>query len=159
MVFLDTQVGLKMNTSISLSDYDRWHDWARRLVFMASIHVDQSSEWGQSDCFMRCGEAMMAVIGTNPFAEFRGSYSTEKGAVKLMKKHGCSGMGEVFEKVGNLRPINRLQAIRGDVGVVVVQDVEQGGYFTEQGLAVAQKQGMKFFDVTDVVKAYQVGIR
>lgn len=148
-----------MNTLISLSDYDRWQDWARRLVFMASIHVDQPSEWGQSDCFMRCGEAMMAVIGTNPFAEFRGKYSTEAGAAKLMKKHNCVGMGDVFEKVGNLRPINPLQAIRGDMGVVVVQGVEQGGYFTELGLAVAQKQGMKFFDVTDVVKAFQVGMR
>lgn len=148
-----------MNSSISLSDYDRWQDWSRRLVFMASIHITQPSEWGKSDCFMRCGEAMMAVIGTNPFSEFREKYSTEAGAAKLMKKYKCAGMGDVFEKVGNLRTINPLQAIRGDLGVVLVQGVEQGGYYTEQGLAVAQKEGMKFFDVTDVVKAFQVGIR
>lgn len=101
----------------------------------------------------------MATIGTNPFSQFRDQYSTEAGAAKTMRKNGCETITDIFEKFVGLRGINPLQAIRGDIGIVLVQDTEHCGYFTELGLAVAQKQGMTFFDVTDVVKAFQVGIR
>lgn len=143
---------------MSLSDVERHPDWSRRLAEISTVHQSAPPpEWGKSDCLMVVGEAILAVAKENPFEKFRHKYKTEKAAAKLMLKHGCSNVQEVFEIFLGLTESSRLQARRGDVGIVMIQDQPHAGYVTNDGLSVRQPHGMVTFPLTEMVKAYRIG--
>lgn len=144
--------------SISISAYNRLWDWDFRLAETITAHVEIKPDWGVSDCLMACGDVMESVTGTNPLSKFRNKYTTEHGAAKLMKRHKCDDVDEVFEKYLGLTPVNRLQAHRGDVGVVLVDGQPTAGFYTNLGFAVKSPSGLSYFPITDVVTAYKVGV-
>lgn len=146
-----------MNSSIS--NFDRLPDWDLRLADVTTGHVDIAPEWGLSDCLLTAADAIYAVVGTDPLAEFRAKYTTEQGAAKLMLKNKCADVEEVFEKYLGLTSVGRLSARRGDVGVIIINDQPTAGYFMELGFAVKQPNGLSYFPITDVKTAFQIGRR
>lgn len=141
----------------SISNFDRLPDWDTRLADLSTVQLEVAPEWGSTDCLLTVGEAMEAVTGTNPLAKFKGKYTTEQGAAKLMRRHKCKTVEDVFEKYLKLIPVGRLSARRGDVGVMVIQGQLAAGYFTNHGFAVKQESGLGFFPVTEVKTAFRVG--
>ncbi|WP_432475261.1 DUF6950 family protein [Brucella anthropi] len=144
-----------MNSSKSNSA--RVPGWDRALEDLATAHVSITPEWGVSDCLMTAADAIEAVIGENPLAEFRGKYKTEAGAARKMRANGCENVKGVFENYLKLEPINRLAARRGDVGVMLINEEYVAGFICGSGFAVKQLHGLTFFPVTDIEQAYRVG--
>ncbi|ERI13515.1 hypothetical protein O206_08585 [Ochrobactrum sp. EGD-AQ16] len=79
---------------------------------LATAHVSIAPEWGVSDCLMTAADAIKAVTGEDPLAEFRGKYKTEAGAARKMRANGCENVKDVFETYLQLEPVNRLSARR-----------------------------------------------
>ncbi len=146
----------KMKTSIS--NCKRHDNWPMRLVECTEAHIESFPDWGVSDCLMMAADAMFAVTGTDPLSKFRGKYTTEQGAAKLMLKNGCENVEDVFEKYLGMEPMGRFSFRRGDVGTIEISGGIAAGYFTEQGFAVKQESGLRFFDVTEVRSVFKVGI-
>lgn len=144
-----------MNSSKSNSA--RVAGWDRALEDLATAHVSIIPEWGISDCLMTAADAIEAVIGENPLAEFRGKYKTEAGAARKMRANGCENVKDVLETYLELEPVNRLSARRGDVGVMMINDEYVAGFICGSGFAVKQPAGLAFFPVTDIEQAYRVG--
>ena len=144
-----------MNSSKSNSA--RVQGWDRALEDIATAHVSITPEWGVSDCLMTAANAIEAVIGENPLAEFRGKYKNEAGAARKMRANGCENVKDVFETYLQLEPVNRLSARRGDVGVMLINDEYVAGFICGSGFAVKQPVGLTFFPVTEIEQAYRVG--
>lgn len=73
--------------------------------------------YGEWDCCLFVADWIKARTGRDPAAGWRGTYSTEKGAAKLLRRRG--GIVRHFALVAaehGLRPVAR--AAEGDVGVL-----------------------------------------
>lgn len=145
-----------MNSSIS--NLVRLDSWDNRLEDIASTHASILPEWGASDCLMAVGEAIQAVVGNNPFEQFHKKYRTEAGAAKLMRRHGCENVKQVFETFLGLEPVNRFSARRGDVGVMMLNDEYVSGFICSYGFAIKQPHGIAFYPVSEIEQAYKVGV-
>lgn len=143
--------------SSSKSNSARVQGWDRALEDIATAHVSITPEWGISDCLMTAADAIEAVIGEHPLAEFRGKYKTEAGAARKMRANGCESVKDVFETYLQLELVNRLSARRGDVGVMLINDEYVAGFICGSGFAVKQPHGLTFFPVTEIEQAYRVG--
>ena len=129
--------------------------WERRLALVTEKHIALPGEWGVSDCGLTVGEAVEAVTGTNPLAEFVGRYKTELGAARHMKRKGWNDMADVLASF--FPETGRLMARRGDVGAVMQGGALTAGYVCEYGFAAKGPRGLIFHDLTEIVTAYRVG--
>lgn len=148
-----------LDKGLTCSDLERHPDWSRRLIDIASVHSRQQAVWGQTDCLMVVGEVIQAVVGVNPLERFRGKYSTELGAAKVLRQNECENVLDVFADFLTLTETNRFQMLRGDVGVVLIQDQYHAGYILNDGIQVKQSEGMITLPLDQIQKAFQIGRR
>jgi hypothetical protein len=67
----------------------RNRDWTTRLHDVIKAALGRPFSWGEFDCCLFAAECAVAVCNTDPAAEYRGKYTTETGAKRLLKKnHG-----------------------------------------------------------------------
>ena len=135
--------------------FERLPDWERRLARVVEHHLHLPGEWGASDCGMTVGEAIEAVTGVNPLAQFLGKYTTELGAARIMKRKGWTDMGDVLASF--FEPCGRLSAQRGDVGNVTQGGALTAGFMTDLGFAAKGPHGLVFHSQVDLVAAFKVG--
>ncbi len=133
----------------------RLPDWERRLARVVERHLDTPAEWGVSDCLLTVADVVEAVTGTDPAANERGTYSTEAGAAKVMRRRKCADVEAVLAKL--FPPVGRLSASRGDVGVIDRDGELVAGFVTERGFAVKDEAGLVFFPQTAIRSAFKVG--
>lgn len=134
---------------------NRLPDWERRLALVTERHLDTPGAWGVADCLLTVADAVDAVTGTDPAAKIRGTYSSELGAAKLMRRRKCTDVEAVLAKL--FAPVGRLMAQRGDVGVVERDGELAAGFITERGLAVKVETGLTFYPQTEIKSAFKVG--
>ena len=99
----------------------RFQDWPSRLNEFFRISVDREFKWGEHDCCLFACDAILALTGVDPGKEFRGIYTTEAGAFRLMKKKCGGGLKEMATKVAavvGLEEIPLKFAQRGDVALI-----------------------------------------
>lgn len=67
----------------------RNRDWTTRLHDTIKAAIERPFSWGEYDCCLFAADCSLAVCGKDPAAEYRGKYTTEVGAKRLLKKqHG-----------------------------------------------------------------------
>lgn len=67
----------------------RTRDWTTQLANMIKAATERPFSWGEFDCCLFAADCAVAVCGTDPAALYRGRYTTEMGAKRLLKKiHG-----------------------------------------------------------------------
>ncbi len=72
---------------------------------------------GGDDCLMFCASWVAHVTGTDPVAEFRGTYSTAEEAAALIASHG--GIIALVDTVAARSGIKRTRDPRnGDIGII-----------------------------------------
>lgn len=90
--------------------------WEDALYGAIEAAAKRPFEWGAHDCTMAAADVVAAVTGVDPMAEFRGRYTSSRGAAKLINSLGLADLHECvslrFEEV----PIGFAQ--RGDVVAV-----------------------------------------
>lgn len=66
------------------------------------------------DCARYAGAGVEAVFGVNPLADFSSEWTTQRGARRVLARHG--GMAAAVSEV--MAAIDLTQAARGDVGML-----------------------------------------
>jgi len=140
----------------SLSQTTRSPDWDRRLARVTEKHLALPGEWGTADCGLTVSDAVLAVIGNDFLGEFRGSYTTEIGAARIMRKKGWETMEDVLAAHFDKMP--RLLARRGNLVIVERAGALCAGYICEYGAAVKTDSGLTFVPQTEIRSAWQVGV-
>lgn len=98
----------------------RYRDWTTRLQQTIKAASERPFSWGEFDCCTFAADCCVAICGVDPAADYRGRYTTELGAKRVLRNtHGSleAAWDASFKRV----PINLRQ--RGDV---VMFDSENG---------------------------------
>ncbi|ASN67554.1 hypothetical protein 9F7_6 [uncultured Caudovirales phage] len=67
----------------------RYRDWTTRLSEVIKAALERPFSWGEFDCCLFAADCAVAVCGTDPAESYRGTYKTEAGAKRALKKrHG-----------------------------------------------------------------------
>lgn len=67
----------------------RNRDWTTRLHDVIRAAHGRPFSWGEFDCCTFAADCAVALCSTDPAAAYRGKYSTQAGALRLLKKnHG-----------------------------------------------------------------------
>lgn len=67
----------------------RYRDWTTRLSEVIKAALERPFSWGEFDCCLFAADCAVAVCGTDPAEAYRGTYKTEAGAKRALKRrHG-----------------------------------------------------------------------
>lgn len=61
-------------------------NWTARLAEVFAMAEGKPFAWGENDCCLFAADCCLAIAGKDPAAEFRGTYKTEAGAKRAIKK-------------------------------------------------------------------------
>ena len=82
--------------------------------------------WGSWDCCLFAADAVQVQTGIDYAADYRGSYRTELGAARLLKRHGHDSIRDaITAQLGE--PLPATLCHRGDVVLVEHNGVEAAG--------------------------------
>ncbi|MGE8366993.1 DUF6950 family protein [Cupriavidus sp.] len=131
----------------------RFEDWPTRLAEFIEVRRERDFSWGESDCCLFVCDAIEAMTGSDPGARWRGLYTTEKGARRVLRDNG--GVDGIATMVlGPAMP--PALAGRGDVALI---DTPYGDALSVclGGLIAAQGQaGIEFMDMDKAKAAWKV---
>ncbi|NIF15624.1 hypothetical protein [Pantoea sp. Cy-639] len=92
----------------------RNRDWTTQLANTIKAATERPFSWGEFDCCLFAADCAVAVCKTDPAELYRGRYTTETGAKRLLKKvHGSleAAWDTCFQRV------NPAFIQRGDVAM------------------------------------------
>lgn len=127
--------------------------WPTRLAKFIEARQERAFCWGDSDCCLFVCDAINAMTGTDPGARWRGLYSSEKGARRVLRDNG--GVAGIATLVLG-QPVPALLAGRGDVVLIDTPHGEAlalclGGLIAAQGQA-----GIEFQQIAAAKAAWKV---
>lgn len=97
----------------------RLEGWELRLAALLSEARNRPFEWGAHDCMLFAADAVVALTGRDPAAEYRGAYDSALGASRIadpfggyagLIDHCLAGIGS---RLGNMK-----FAQRGDIALI-----------------------------------------
>ena len=135
----------------------RHEDWEERLSAHFSETPTCVQRWGVDDCALRACDAIQAITGIDLAAEFRGKYSTEIGATRVIKKFCGGGLEQLAIKVATqygLKEVPPFCAQRGDV-VLLDADHPSLGIVSLDGWTV--KTTGEGYTLRNCKRAWRVG--
>lgn len=143
----------------------RLPNWRARLEqFIDQVERD-GFDYGPADCGPNwAGRAVEAVLGIDPAAPYRGRYTTELGALRLMRRAGHQNLGDMvgallLEATGTETEIHPSQARLGDLMAVP----DAGGFGCSLGICngerilVRRRDGKGTLDRLAAVRAWRLG--
>lgn len=86
----------------------RFEHWETRLGAIVEMYARRPFEWGRYDCVLFAADCTWALTQKDPAAPWRGAYSDEAGAARLIAEAGglsrlvetaLSGIGLVCDRV------------------------------------------------------------
>ena len=98
----------------------RYEDWEARLDAFFTETQTCAQEWGKDDCAMRACNAVLAITGVDLAEPFRGTYATELGAARAIKKFCGGGLEQLADKVAKQHGIDECPVFRARRGDVVL---------------------------------------
>lgn len=106
---------------------NRLPNWDVRLAALIESRRNTPFEWGTHDCAMFAMDAVVAVTGRDPGAQWRGSYEDEDGAAMVLDGAPLSlFMAGVMKAFGS-EPAEVSMAQRGDFVIVDIGNQEMCG--------------------------------
>jgi len=78
----------------------RREDWAERLVELVEARRDTPFEWGSHDCALFAADCVVAMTGVDHAADFRGAYTSARGAMDALGQRGLDGLlDDIFPRI------------------------------------------------------------
>jgi hypothetical protein len=135
----------------------RVQDWPERLAAFIEGRRHAPFAWGTHDCAMFGGSAIEAQIGTDPFAAFRGRYTTEEEADAITSPAGGfeALLAATLAEFGAAECPPAL-AQRGDVGMVRVGNTEALGVIMGGLVAVPGPDRLAFVPPSRIYRAWAI---
>lgn len=66
----------------------RLPDWPTRLAEFVEARRERAFSWGSADCCLFVCDGIEAITGSDPAVRWRGLYSSEKGARRILRDNG-----------------------------------------------------------------------
>lgn len=130
----------------------RLPDWQSRLQALVSARLCAPFAWGSNDCCLFACDAALALTGSDPAAKERGTYTTERGAARLLAKlGGVRGIGAA--RFGE--EIAPALAQVGDIGVVMAGGRESLAVCGGQHWTAPGEQGLEVLPIDAAVVAWR----
>lgn len=115
----------------------RVEDWEIRLALAMDFHFKAMTEFGVSDCYIVCADAVAACLDKEPFEGVRGSYNSEIGAAKILNKRGFKTVSDAWASLFD--QVSPLHAQRGDICVFETDDGLAGAPIVSGGALMKVK--------------------
>lgn len=131
----------------------RLDDWPTRLAEFIEARRERAFSRGVSDCCMFVADAIEAMTGNDPAARWRGLYSTDKGAYRLLRDNG-GVVGLCSLVLGS--PIPSALAGRGDVVLIDAPEGEALAICLGGIIAAQSSKGVIFLPATAAKAAWKV---
>jgi hypothetical protein len=104
---------------------NRLPNWEAALLAWQKTAATRTFAWGTFDCALAACDAVMAQTGVDPGQKFRGTYSTEAEALKLLGPEGLGGFAAAVAREFGMAEAAPKFAHRGDL--VLVDNGQPGG--------------------------------
>lgn len=145
----------------------RYHDWTTKLRDEIRTH-NRPFSYGENDCCTFVCDCILAMTGTDVYADFRGKYHDLKTSLLAMKSvcgsASIEAVAEYVTKQHNMKEVPVLFAQRGDVLLLPVSenpnDLALGiVYFDGINAAVVGEKGLMRIPYHKTAKrAWRVGL-
>jgi len=93
-------------------------DWDVRLGMAIDAAARREFGWGRHDCALAACSIVQAITGTDPAAQFRGRYTTARGALRALRSAGYDDLeaaAAALAEEHGFREIAPALAQRGDL--------------------------------------------
>ncbi len=147
-------------TRVASTGPARREDWPERLAALVAERLRARFRWGRHDCVSFACDAVLALTGADPLAEFRGGYADEAGAEAILVAHG-PGLQAFCERLlgrfgcGSVAP--PLLAQRGDLALVPSgNELTMGVVLGAEGVAAPGLRGLVFAPLGTAARAWSV---
>ena len=128
----------------------RVEHWPEALAEFIESRRITPFQWGKTDCTLFAADAVEAITGVDPAAQYRGNYSDHKGALRLIKDAGS------LSALVPLDSIPPLLAGRGDVVLLDMEGSEALGVHLGRAIAAQGPDGLVFLPVDTIEAAWRV---
>lgn len=136
----------------------RAQGWEAKLRVAVEAYRGKAFSWGSSDCLLFAASCVEALIGTDPAAQYRGTYSDAAGALAILKG---LGVADAVSLLGaRYSQIAKGQACRGDLAVITEPSADDplGAIGVVLGPIVAGygAKGLQFVSLATITRAFKV---
>lgn len=138
----------------------RLPDWRARLAAEMDAIRATPFVWGSHDCLTGLmGRTVAAITGADVVAPWRGRYTTQTGALRVLRRDGFADLGELAATL--LPALEHPSMARvGDVLAIPSEDafgVGLGLCDGERAFMLGEAAGLMTIDRVHAVRAWQVG--
>lgn len=139
---------------------NRLPDWRARLAAEMTIIRATPFAWGEHDCLVGLiGSAVTAMTGEDPVAPWRGRYTTQAGALRVLRRDGFSDLADLAATL--LPPLDHPSEARvGDVMAIPSGDAFGHGLGLVDGervFVLGEAMGLMTVDRASATRAWRVG--
>lgn len=134
----------------------RLPDWDVRLAAFIEARRNMPFAWGTNDCAMFAGDAVIAITGRDPFADWRGTYECEDSGAMVQ---GGAPLGFIVDgalRAFGAQPAEVCMAQRGDIVMVDVGNQEACGVCLGGGVAVPGIDRLRFVRASLIRQAWAI---
>lgn len=140
------------------SELTRLPDWRRRFEETIDEIKARPFSWASHECGTGLvGRLVLAMTGTDCAAQYRGTYDSAAGALRVMREAGFENVGDM---VAAILPEVHISAARlGDIAAVP-DDTPFGyalGVVNGERIFVLKEDGIGTVDLLDATRAFKVG--
>jgi len=135
----------------------RYPDWPELLNRAAAERRSIPFQWGTNDCVSSASTIIASYTGTDIMKNFRGTYSSALGAVRLFKQHG--GFLELVNQVcgeHGVIEVPRRSAGRGDLSAFVFDGRLTLAVLNGFGAWAPSKDGLVNIPLNTIIKSWRI---
>ncbi|NEI70950.1 hypothetical protein GR212_15305 [Rhizobium lusitanum] len=136
----------------------RVDDWRRRFAEEIDRMWRTPFNWDGHDCVVGlAGNMALAITGVDCAAEYRGTYKTAAGALKVMRAAGFENIGDMVASF--LPEVHPSLAHVGDIAAIPVESPfgYALGVVNGERIFVLMPNGVGTVDLLDAKRAFKVG--
>jgi hypothetical protein len=123
-----------------------------RVTAVCMDVMDRPWQWGAADCCTAACDVFAVLHGVDPMAPLRGRYSSRKGALRQVARHG--GWHAMAEELAARAGLVPSDGQPGDIALIMTGDTPALGICIE-GRVFAGKSQMGMATVPDCVRCWR----
>ncbi len=131
----------------------RLDNWPAELNKIIEEHRNKPFFYGENDCCLFAAKVVLAITGIDYAEEFRGTYSSKLGALRII---GRGGMEEFMTRILKTQPKPAYNAFRGDLLLYVLEGEDHIAVCLGAKAALPVDEGLRFINTDDCVCCWNV---
>lgn len=132
----------------------RLPDWQILFAKFLKENANSKFEWGVHDCCLFSANCVLAITGTDYASSFRGTYSNERDAYRLIKQYGS--IEALVTTLTGIKPVNGRYADVGDIVLVLQEGRELLAVCNGQTMFAPGANSLITLETKDVLKTWKV---